>query len=246
MVSNRVKSDINSSGPIGVTFINNYEMFIIYKITNNINGKLYIGQTCRSITERWKNHKHQSSRKRTSSALHDAIRKYGSMHFSIEEMERVITKEEADSKEKHYIKLYDTFGTKNGYNLTKGGGGTVGLTPWMKGKKHTQETIKIIKEKRALQILPEDFGQKVSLRVSGKNNPMYGKSIKDYMTVEKYEEYKRKLRIKNSGKNNPMYGKKRPGNNVGKKHWFNGIDSCYREECPGDGWINKMRPRKTC
>jgi hypothetical protein len=43
--------------------------------------------------------------------------------------------------------------------------------------------------------------------VSGKNNPMYGKNIKDYMTPEKYEQYRKNLSIANSGKNNPFYGK---------------------------------------
>ena len=43
--------------------------------------------------------------------------------------------------------------------------------------------------------------------VSGKNNPMYGKNVKDYMTPEKYEQYRKNLSLANSGENNPFYGK---------------------------------------
>lgn len=43
--------------------------------------------------------------------------------------------------------------------------------------------------------------------VSGKNNPMYGKNIKDFMTLAAFNELRRKHSIASAGKNNPSYGK---------------------------------------
>ena len=63
----------------------------IYKITNNINGKVYIGKTNYTIEKRWKEHCHDykklSFQKRP---LYRAMAKYGPENFSIEEIENVI------------------------------------------------------------------------------------------------------------------------------------------------------------
>ena len=93
----------------------------IYKITNNINGKCYIGQTSKTIEERWKEHINNSKRKnRKKNYLQNAILKYGKENFSIEEIEKCdISK--LDEKEIYWIKFYDSF--HNAYNCTLGGDG---------------------------------------------------------------------------------------------------------------------------
>ena len=55
----------------------------VYKITNSINGKIYIGQTKHSIEERFKGHLKQSKvdKEQDHSILHEAIRKYGEKNF---------------------------------------------------------------------------------------------------------------------------------------------------------------------
>lgn len=89
---------------------------IIYKITNKVNGKSYIGQTRYTIEFRWNQHQH----KKDNTYFHNAIHKYGVENFNIEILEKCNI-EDLDSREIFYIAKFDTF--NNGYNLTIGGGG---------------------------------------------------------------------------------------------------------------------------
>ena len=87
----------------------------IYKITNLINNKIYIGQST-NIQNRWEEHKFYSSNEHT--ALQAAFKKYGISSFSFEVIEEC-PKEKLDEREIYWIKFYDSY--NNGYNLTKGG-----------------------------------------------------------------------------------------------------------------------------
>ena len=57
---------------------------LIYKITNKINGKVYIGQTIQCLKKRWSQHKSDS--KKSNMTIHKAMRKYGIENFTIEEI----------------------------------------------------------------------------------------------------------------------------------------------------------------
>lgn len=94
-------------------------MAYIYKITNDINQKIYIGKTTRSIQERWREHcKNAYNPTIENRPLYRAILKYGLDHFHIEEVEETDNPEE---REKYWIEYYGSF--KNGYNATSGGDG---------------------------------------------------------------------------------------------------------------------------
>ena len=97
---------------------------IIYKATNKINGKIYIGQTCSSIKIRIGEHRRASKLKKENSKFYNAIRKYGINNFVFELVEKCKTKEELNNKEVFYISLYDSY--KLGYNSTLGGDGVSG------------------------------------------------------------------------------------------------------------------------
>lgn len=93
----------------------------IYKITNSINQKIYIGKTIRTIEERWR--EHQRDYNKTSlekRPLYAAMKKYGISAFSIEQIEEC-SLEELEEKERYWIEFYGSF--KNGYNATLGGDG---------------------------------------------------------------------------------------------------------------------------
>lgn len=97
-------------------------MISIYKITNLLNGKSYIGQSI-NIEKRWYEHKYKSQCRTDisfNSILHIAFRKYGIDNFSFEILEELKTVEELDQREQYYIKFYNTI-TPNGYNILEGG-----------------------------------------------------------------------------------------------------------------------------
>lgn len=88
----------------------------IYKITNKVNGKSYIGQTRYTIEFRWRQHIH----KKDNTYFHNAIKKYGVDNFIVEKLEECNI-EDLNEREIYYIAKYNTF--KDGYNLTIGGDG---------------------------------------------------------------------------------------------------------------------------
>ena len=86
----------------------------IYKITNLINGKIYVGQTSRTPEIRFSEHVHADS------YIGSAIRKYGRANFKIEVLEECESKKELDNREQYWIARFESMGP-NGYNLTEGG-----------------------------------------------------------------------------------------------------------------------------
>ena len=92
-------------------------MAYIYKITNDINNKIYIGKTEHDIFKRFQEHRNDSI-KFPSRPLYRAINKYGIEHFHIELIEETSSPEE---REIYWIEKYQSF--KYGYNATKGGDG---------------------------------------------------------------------------------------------------------------------------
>ena len=98
--------------------------WIIYKHTNKSNGKIYIGQTCQKINDRWQSGKGYSR----SRLFYNAIKKYGWDGFDHEIIEEGIkTIQEANEKEAFYIKKYKSYARLKdswGYNMTPGGDST--------------------------------------------------------------------------------------------------------------------------
>ena len=96
-------------------------MAYIYKITNSINGKIYIGKTVKTIEERFKEHcKDYKRRKMEHRPLYSAMNKYGVENFSVEEVDHC-EESEAEEREIYWISRYGSF--RNGYNATLGGDG---------------------------------------------------------------------------------------------------------------------------
>lgn len=142
----------------------------IYKITNTINQKSYIGKTINSITERWKEHKNDSKRSYCKDRpLYRAMNKYGIENFTIEQVEEVDVKD-LSNREIYWIEHYHTF--SNGYNATLGGDGKILydyelIAELIKKGKTTKE---IIQEIGCCQDVVRLVAKKYNLSING-NNP---------------------------------------------------------------------------
>ena len=95
----------------------------IYKITNLINNKCYIGKTNNS-ERRWKDHQRLAfteGHKEYNKTLYKAMRKYGINNFVFEIIEELKDYSISGEREKYWISLYDSY--HNGYNENEGGDG---------------------------------------------------------------------------------------------------------------------------
>lgn len=115
----------------------------IYRLTNTVNNKKYIGLTVQ-FKRRMASHKNS---KHLKTYLSHAIKKYGWDNFKQEILIDNVPEEDLSSLEISYIELHDSTNPKKGYNLTKGGEGVTGWIPTnetkkkmsMSSKKHSAE-----------------------------------------------------------------------------------------------------------
>jgi group I intron endonuclease len=197
---------------------------IIYKITNLINGKIYIGQD-----------KHnRPSYYGSGKIINLAILKYGRDNFKKEIIDTAVSKEELNEKEIYWISFYNSRDKSIGYNLAAGGEGFdrtgAVLTQCQKDKIRESVNQYYMEHPEAKEHLSNQ--RKTSGIAKGENNPMYGKGEKvsgnkngRFGGAGTTEETRRKIRElrkkdgpvsdesrkkmsdKASGKNNAMYGR---------------------------------------
>lgn len=102
---------------------------IIYKITNLVNGKIYVGLTKKDLDARWvwhqKDARNNQSKSSYNRALMRAIRKYGADNFCIEQIDSAPSRAKAGELEVFWIRELKAKG-KGGYNMTDGGEGVSG------------------------------------------------------------------------------------------------------------------------
>ena len=91
----------------------------IYKITNKLNGKGYVGQTTLTTKKRFLQHLREAKKEKPKTLISRAIKKYGEENFCIELLETAKTPEELSEKEKKWILLENTM-KPNGYNVLLG------------------------------------------------------------------------------------------------------------------------------
>jgi len=120
----------------------------IYKITNQVNGKFYVGMTRKKLKYRFNNHCYDALIRNSNSYFHKAIRKYGKENFIIEEVE--VCEKNLPDREVFWISKL-----KPDYNQTIGGDNGI------LGFRHTEETKNFLSEKR-------------KGKYTGEKNPFYG------------------------------------------------------------------------
>ena len=157
----------------------------IYKYTNLLNNKVYIGRTKTSLVGRaGKNGEKYHNLKYFGAA----IKKYGWENFKGEIILDNLTYEEACEQEKYYIKFYDSQNSKKGYNLASGGEGP------------TKEALEKMKESHRNKSLSEEHKAKISKSLGqGKNNVNYGRKQSALARLH--------IQMAKSGRNHPNWGK---------------------------------------
>lgn len=205
-----------------------YEYGVIYMVRNNINGKIYFGQTVRSFKRRYST----GIENTTNLHLSNSIKKYGIENFTIvEEFDKATSSKELNDLEEMYIKMWDTINPANGYNKKHGGDNkkyseeskkkiSDSLKELYKTKVHagnkkiicltTGEVFNSITEaKKQLSMTDINLSTIEKPIASGKKDGKY----LEWYDYNYYLENKNKLIIGNnlkehsrSGKNNSMYG----------------------------------------
>lgn len=148
-------------------------IYTIYRYTNIHNGKVYIGQTSKSLEERAQTN---GRNYRECRRFYAAIQKYSWDAFKPDVLEIVDSVEDANEREIYYINLYNSTDEKYGYNLLLGGD----------NKEMSSETKELIsikaKERYADKTANPMYGKKhspvalerQSICKRGEKNPMYG------------------------------------------------------------------------
>jgi hypothetical protein len=183
---------------------------IIYKIENLINGKLYIGQTTRSIESRFLSHS------KGDMIIGRAIKKYGIQSFKISVIDNATDKKVLNEKEKYWIKKLNTL-SPNGYNISTGGtGGNLGelVNKKIKDTMQSEEIRKRIREANTGRKQSKETVRKQISKVVGRKNTEETKEKmrhphkkpKEGHTMGKAvrtEEYRKNIGLASKGRKNP-------------------------------------------
>lgn len=136
----------------------------VYKITNLVNGKVYIGQSV-NIKNRWKDHVNSLNRNDSNcTLLQRAWNKYTQESFSFEILE-LCSEDMLDEIEIKYINIYNA--CKNGYNIESGGN---------TNKHLSDETKQKLSKSHAGIKMSDETRKKMSQSRIGEKNPMYGQT----------------------------------------------------------------------
>jgi hypothetical protein len=195
----------------------------IYKFTNIVNYKIYIGQTIDFI-QRMKEEIYELDENKRKSNLHfqNAWNKYGKENFIQEIIDYADSKIELNSKEKEWVWFYKSNDGKFGYNLTEGGNGgdTMSNHP---NKKEIYAKLQEKKEKARLKTISNPIWKatigKESYRIAGskrkgKPSGRKGKKLEEICGIEKATE----LRLRYSKNRRGFKHKQETKNKIGDKH----------------------------
>ena len=138
-------------------------MGIIYKITNQLNSMVYIGQTTRTLKKRMQEHLYNSVNPQYKSYIDRAIGKYGIDAFDVSVIEECETAEELKEREIFWIAFYNCQ-SPNGYNITAGGDGTVGRIV----SEETRQKLSQANKGRKNPISPETRQKMIASRLANK------------------------------------------------------------------------------
>lgn len=162
----------------------------VYLIENKSNGKKYVGVTSRSLEHRWNEHVAKTNDQQNNQLVVRAIAKYGVDQFSMTQLEECESFEQMLNREVHWIAELKTFCNDpphHGYNMTRGGEGTIGAvrsaeyraksSESHKRENLSPETLQRMSDgAKNRPPLSEEGCKKRSELMKGDNNPFFGKA----------------------------------------------------------------------
>ncbi len=169
--------------------------FIIYKITNVINNKVYIGQTTQMFKERIKRY---VAGKIHNTHLNNSYIKYGQESFKIEIIEDCEDLHNLNEREIHWIEFYNATNPEFGYNIESGGNN------------------KLLSDETKQELSNAHKGRKQSAEWVSKRIPLKGSEEAKKWGRPKTEEQKQYLSDISSGENGYWYGKPRDIETINK------------------------------
>lgn len=200
---------------------------VVYLITCNVNGKLYVGQTRELLWDRWRGHRNaalgapeQSYKART--AIGRAMRKYGVDCFVLSVLEICANPDDLDAREAYWIAALGTLRPR-GYNLTAGGntsprvpeiGAAISAankgrvkTPEWRAKLSAAHKGKIISAEQRAGISARHLGSKHSEETKRKRSPerrfaRHGSSARKQINGPRFESYQRR----SQSQSQPIHG----------------------------------------
>lgn len=208
--------------------INKYFSFpAIYKIINNINNKVYIGQS-KNLYVRFLDYR----KGRFNPHLKNAIEKYGIENFTVELLEKDVELCNLDNMEQYWIDFYDSSNSKNGYNICPVAGTTRGTTKSISertnmsnrakervgdknpfyGKHHTEDSKQKISDKNSKRILSKEHIEKfcksgyASVQIKIIQKSIDGNFIKVWNSIR---EAAKELNICDSSISNVIHNKRK-------------------------------------
>lgn len=174
--------------------MNNTRFYLIYKHTNLINNKVYIGQTCQKTRQRW----NYGGGYRHNAHFYAAIKKYGWNNFKHEILFTNLTKQQADELERQLIAEYNACDSQYGYNVARGGATN---TKYASVEEAEQARKRIQHTAYKKMVTNNEYAQKMrekSLQVyySNKTNPVYiaARSRSNRQSRTKVHEIRMKLK----------------------------------------------------
>jgi len=177
----------------------------VYKITNMVNGKIYIGKAEKSIQERFLAHI-DCAKKKVNKHLYDAMNHYGFQNFDVNMVEKCNSIKELNEKEMYWIKFFNSTDKNIGYNIALGGTGGDTFT--------SQSTLrkKEICKKRSKSMIGKNKGKKLSQETKEKLRIAFtGK----HPSIEARKKMSASAKI---AQNRPEVKEKRSKSMTGKKH----------------------------
>ena len=149
----------------------------VYKITNKVTNKVYIGITNQGSGIRYRKH-WSDARHGDPCPMHLSMAKYGKENFTLEIIDFAETYDELKEKEKYWIKYYDSRNREKGYNLTEGGDGTF-------GRMHSEETKEKIRQRAIGRKASEETKKKMSESRRGKTSDKRKAHLKEIIDMGK-------------------------------------------------------------